>query len=663
MLKDRATRGERLIEELLKRLPKEEFFYFVEPWIVKPDGNETKPDFVVVMRHRGVIIVEVKDWVRLEKGNQREIYIRRSNGAIVPEKNPLRTAQAYAHDLTRCFEQRKELCHRHMGKMKIMFPWVATVALPHISMDIVKKFEESGIWTPTLILGREKLASPETLREAFETLYMPFELKTPLNQEVLNVIRGVIDPEIIVKNDHDEDIGTLTLAQEALMKEPVPSLQSKQMSLFDEETLLSQEAMQVSKNQHTRLVRGVAGSGKTLVLMHRARHLVAEHPDIKMLVMSFNVDLAKNLKKRLQRLDVINFHKVCSQILRETYDGWKSPNNSEGWLQRYAAQELTQLELEAEYVSDEIGWRKDMGLYDNDAYLKIERRGRGQSLSLEKRQIINRIFDKYLKFQETHHWIDWDDVPHLTLEALEEGHPLAGYYDVILIDEAQDFAPTWISIVKKLLRPDGSLFVCDDPTQSLSRYYSWKEKGLEVVGRTRILRVPFRCTRQINLTAYSLIASDPQLNRNEDITRPDLDSNDLLDGEKPVLLKFSDSEKEVAFTEKEIDRLLSQGVPADQIAVLCHNHRHVKRWVHLRQKGHYVESFEKMKGLEFTAVFVPSLHSAFINETTDENISIKRRKIFTAMTRARHTLMLSYQNELPKPLEPILKYVTHENAG
>ncbi|MBZ0307735.1 MAG: UvrD-helicase domain-containing protein, partial [Anaerolineae bacterium] len=382
---------------------------------------------------------------------------------------------------------------------------------------------------------------------------------------------------------------------------------------------------------------------------------------IKMLVMSFNKDLAAILKKRLPEVDVIHFHKVCSQILK-IREMWQSPQSIEGWLQRHAAAEMEQTGLPADYLVYEIAWRKEMEIYDDQTYLRAERKGRGQAITVEKRKVINTIFQKYLEFQESHHWTDWEDIPPMTLEALENGHSLSHYYDAILIDEAQDFAPTWIQVVKKLLKPDGYLFVCDDPTQSLFRYYSWKEKGLEIVGRTRILRTPFRCTRQINYAAYSLIANDALLRKNEEVIIPDLNSPDLLEGEKPTLVQCGTIDSEVKHIEKAIQSLLNQGIPAAQIAVLCHNRHHVKRWVHLRPKGLYVEHFEKMKGLEFTVVFVPSLHSAFDNAANEEESSIIRRKIFTAMTRARHTLMLTYQNEFPTRLEPLLKYVTQEKV-
>lgn len=661
MLKDRTTRGEKLIEELLKKLPKEDYIFFAESMIVPDEGSETNPDFIVISRQKGVIVIEVKDWVKLIRGNKEQIHIERRDGQTVPERNPYLIARGYALDLVDKLKKREELCQRYKGKIILKFPWMASVALPNIPQKVVRQLEDGRIWTKGTIFPREYLSDPQTFQNALMNIPTPqgTQLRASIDEITIDAIRGVIDPQIIVVNEQGEDLGTLTAAQEALMKEPVPALQAQQMPLFDTEKL-SNEATNVATSIHTRLVRGVAGSGKTLILKYRARYLLDQYPEIKMLVTSFNKDLASDLKRHIPDVEVTNFHKVCTKILGKQ---WRSPQKAEKWLEDYAAAEMSQVGLDVEYIADEFGWRKEMELYDTDAYLEIERRGRGQALSMEKRQIINTLFQKYISFQESHGEIDWADVPAMTLKALENEHHMAHQYDAILIDEAQDFAPLWIQVIKKLLKPNGYLFACDDPTQSLFNYYSWKEKGLDVVGRTRSLKVPFRCSRQISYAAYSLIASDPLLVKNEEITRPNLNSREILDGEKPLVINCTNSPQEVKVIENEILSLLSQGVPSEQIAVLCHSRYHLKNWTSVEQKGVYVGSFKQMKGLEFTAVFVPSLHSAFINDNTDESISKTRRKIFTAMTRARHTLVLSYQNELPKPLEPILKYVTHENAG
>ncbi|HRF96939.1 MAG TPA: hypothetical protein PLZ51_17145, partial [Aggregatilineales bacterium] len=66
------------------------------------------------------------------------------------------------------------------------------------------------------------------------------------------------------------------------------------------------------------------------------------------------------------------------------------------------------------------------------------------------------------------------------------------------------------------------MMICDDPSQSIFRNYSWQEKGISVLGRSKVLRVPFRSTREISLVAHTLIERDNQLKLIEDRAEPDL---------------------------------------------------------------------------------------------------------------------------------------------
>lgn len=105
-----------------------------------------------------------------------------------------------------------------------------------------------------------------------------------------------------------------------------------------------------------------------------------------------------------------------------------------------------------------------------------------------------------------------------------------------------------------------------------------------------------------------------------------------------------------------LDNKHKELAPRD-IAVLCHSKRIVKHWASLRNHGVYVDHFDRMKGLEFKHVFVPHLENAFTTAHDAETTSEIRRRIFTAMTRARQYLVLSYSSKLPNQLTPIVPHV------
>lgn len=666
------TYGEKLLNRLLRDLPRKQFFYQYEPQIVTPDGS-SKPDFVIVSASLGVVVLEVKDWTKLQGGDQQLIHIQRTDGTPASFDNPIRVAERYAYDLNRRFEQRAELWEQYKGRKSRKFPWQVMVALPRISQSVIQQFEKKGIWPARTVIGKEALGSAAHLQQAIHNLPWKFKLDQPMSLDILDILREILNPSLVVQNEDSFPVGTLTRTQYSLITEPLQGLLPRQIPLFEDDEL-SSEATGIAENTQVRLVRGVAGSGKTLVLLRRVHHLAEQYPGARILVLTFNVELAKDLKTRLslpeEQVEVAGFHKICRVLLGNR---WQEPVKTRDWLRKREREALQQLDLSTEFVASEFAWRKEFNLWDDASYLEAERKGRGQRLERGKREVINGIFNRYTTFLREETIYDWDDVPFYALEMLNdrtvsEGgeeetqpyHALKAAYDAILIDEAQDFAPSWIRVTRALLKPNGSLFICDDPSQSIFNAYTWPQKGLSVVGRSRILRVPFRSTREISQAAHSLIEADDTLRQTEDRPEPDFTSYELGSGPLPALITCKDSPSEIAFVDEKITELLDAGTPPGHIAILCHAKWHTERWKQWRDQGVYVQYFEKIKGLEFPIVYIPHLHDSFPQPDDADSVSSIRRKLFTAMTRARWRLTLSYQETLPAPLTPLLESTLSE---
>ena len=664
-----STYGETLVADLLNNLPTKEYWFIAEPNIASKRSAYNHPDFVIVSARVGVIVLEVKDWVQIREANQREIIIERRDKSTSTEINPIKTAREYALNLAERFEEIEALLKKHRGKMKLKFPWMYAVALPNIDSKTIQALEKKGIWGDGYIFGREDL-TPARFQTYLTSIQPPWPLQKPLDSTTLDKIRGVLDPHLIISDSDDNPVGIETRRQTALIREPLilePKKTSKnlQPALLPDD-LLSGDAEEVVVNTSVRLVRGVAGSGKSLVLARRAQYLAEQNPDSKLLVLAYNVDLVRDLQRRISgapNLEVTNFHKLCRSIANRklssrdiiSLDNWLENNLSQHYLQSSG--------FSIDFLAQEIEWRKELEIYDGAQYLEVAREGRGKALSKDRRAVFNKIFDHYVHAHHTKALVDWSDVPRLALSELQQGHPMRNSYDIILIDEAQDFAPSWMLVVNKLLKTNGSLFLCDDPTQSLFRSFSWRQKGVSVVGKTKILRVPFRCTKEIIEAAYGLISGDETLSSSTDVTQPDLTSYEMITGETPTLANCRDLYQEVKMVEETALSMVNSGIQADQIAILCHSKRIVKHWAYLRDKGFYVETFNKMKGLEFQVVLLPHLNTAFDRHdmSKDEDfISEIRRKIFTGMTRARATLVMSYHGALPQELKPIEPFVQVE---
>jgi hypothetical protein len=502
----RQTHGERMVASFLNRLPGQYYYPVAEPAIQSRSGTR-RPDFVVVARYLGVAIIEVKDWKEIIQASQSEFRIRRTDGTVQTVPNPERTTLEYARDLASQFQKHEELLGLHQGRTKLVFPWQEVVVLTHIGRNLLAEMEAHHVITPGITLCREDLADLESFEGALTRLPWRFRLKEPLGDIPLRVIRSVIDPEIIIRSPQGDLVGVETIQQQLLIR-ATPSALDLHQELSDDAPLPG-EVQKLVRDPSVRLVRGVAGAGKTLVLVRRARFLKKHFPNQQILVLTFNVDLAADLRQRIDspEITVTTFHKLCAQVLGAD---WRSPIEVSGWLKAYVEDLVERHGLSLDFVADEIKWRKETELFDNEQYLNALRTGRGTKLARTKREIVNQVFDQYLEFQTARNmngrrFFDWEDVPHIVFDLLSDyRHPIRHSFDFVLIDEAQDFAPSWIKVIKLLLKPRGSMLVCDDPTQSLFKYFSWKEKGLNVVGRTSILPVPFRCTREIMLAAFSL---------------------------------------------------------------------------------------------------------------------------------------------------------------
>jgi len=263
------------------------------------------------------------------------------------------------------------------------------------------------------------------------------------------------------------------------------------------------------------------------------------------------------------------------------------------------------------------------------------------------------VVDAYQSYLAKQNLGDWGDLPHLVLQGMQDEKIATGQYDAILIDEAQDFAPVWLRVVRRLLNPDGGLlFLADDPSQSIYRYYSWREKGIPVVGRTRWLRVPYRNTREIYQAAYAVIRDDDVLKRQLEqetgtaVVEPDLANALVRSGPRPEVRCFTSLGAEAVFLRGEVTTLLQGGMAAEQIAVLHRRTPGVRKLKeHLKGLGITIETYHALKGLEFDAVFLPQMQEAFSDGpcSSPEGLSEERRLVYMAMTRARQRLSISYE--------------------
>lgn len=688
-LRDDATYGEtKVLESLTQYLPKEWSVYVECP--LHHDGLERMPDFIVVANF-GLVVLEVKDWVNF-KADRYEVTVRSRSGKVHKETSPVRQAKQFAVILAQMLESEDRLMRRDRGKLKI--PWGYAVVFAHARSRQLQDLRR--LWGDPHVMGLGDLQPRVITRRLKATLPFDYDLR----REDLDAIREVVNPSVSIVVETSEDkVRQITLdeTQESLVteqprvprQEPEAELSvqpaADQLSLVtttdesepsptvtkEEEALPPSEVQALTEDFSVRLVRGVAGSGKTVVLLQRARYLAAQHPQWRIGVLTYNKALQEILRanlKGISQIKVMTFDGLCSALLHDVRP-WSTPANPEGWVNHHADQWPIVRELGSDFVSEEIKWIKDTGVITREAYLEIERKGRGQGLLRggRQREALWEVLEAYDTWLADTGTCDWADLPHLVQQAIAEGAITPDGFDAVLVDEAQDFAPSWFSVIKQLVNPEtGVLFLTDDPSQSIFRRFSWREKGVEVVGRTRWLRVPYRNTREIYEAAYEVIKDDPvlqqELTERDGALVPDLTSQHLRRGPRPELRQFRSTDDEATFIGSQVAWLMqTAGYDAREIAVLSRRRTGgVNRLKHaLRGTGIRVESYRKLKGLEFEVVFLTALESFFGSgmESSEQRLSSERRVVYMAMTRARERLYLTCNGQWPKPLTPVLQFV------
>jgi hypothetical protein len=676
---DKATAGEkRVLGSLTKSLP-DDFTVYVECPLHDED-IERMPDFIVLTPF-GVIVLEVKDWVEIVEADKYYATIRTRKGEVHRHKNPVNQARDFAHILARKLQKEPRLLE---GARTLKVPWGYAAVLPNLPTAVITQLKRP--WGRNHVMGKPDL-NPGVARKRLEaTLPQVYRLR----KADIRCVKGVINPVVLIKTDPSRPPVVLDDEQERIVTEK-PSLQpveekakrARQEALFpaqpeepepDEEKerrvrARPPELDRLTRSCSIRLVRGVAGSGKTLVLTQRARYLAAQHPEWRIGVCTYNRRLAESLRASLKgasNVKAVNFHRLCSGLLQD-YIRWSDPCDPEGWIKNRRNEWPIIDELGVEYVTDEVRWIKELGVTSRAEYLEMDRKGRERGLLRGGRQReevydVLSAYEDWLQDEETY---DWADVPFMVLEGIQAGKIRPEPFDAVLIDEAQDFAPSWIEVLKHLLRAQGGLiFMADDPSQSIYRYYSWEEKGIPVVGRTRWLRIPYRNTREIYQAAYEVIRDDETLRKHLEqemgITlEPDLTSEYLRSGPRPQIRKFKSEADEFDFIAREIRWLLRNGVDARQMAVLHRRRSGVRKLQsHLRGLGVDAATFHSLKGLEFDTVFITQAQYGFPESimASEHALSEERRLFYMSMTRARQRLYMSYQDRWPEPLAPVRKH-------
>jgi superfamily I DNA/RNA helicase len=501
-----------------------------------------------------------------------------------------------------------------------------------------------------------------------------------LDTDQVQAVRRILYPEVSIPMPAIAQLPLLDLDQEQIAK-----------SYLDAE--LVGDGQTLVRDLTARLVRGVVGSGKSLILLYRARYLAEVNESWQIAILTFNRSLGGHLRRKAQalgvpmeRVRIQNFHAWARGILEEAHS-WPT-NLVSGARARSVLRKAQQTVPESkafpeEFLIEEIQWLKGHRVLDWDRYKSVPRVGRGVGLNVDQRAVVFKLLEAYRQELSNQGAHDWEDVPLLILDGIERGQIQGGQYHAILIDEAQDFWPSWFQVTLKMLRPETNmLFLVADTAQKIYRSaFSWKELGIELRGkRVRILKRSYRNTSEILQTAYAIIR-DEEFLREEDgfVSTPELNHPASGHGPLPIILAKDDSVQELGAIVTELKRLREIGYAYRDILLTTFRRDTVERMVRAlaaagiqavavddhnwewAKDAVTVSTLHSAKGMEYRVVFVCSLNE--LTKTADEDdLAQNKRLLYVGMTRARELLYLTYHGVAPEwalaKLLPVLEQLS-----
>ncbi|MFV0460307.1 MAG: UvrD-helicase domain-containing protein [Actinomycetales bacterium] len=428
-------------------------------------------------------------------------------------------------------------------------------------------------------------------------------------------------------------------------------------------------------------LRGAAGTGKTVLALHRAAWLAHIRPD-RILVTGFVKTIPAVMKGLYQslapesasRVDFMSVHAVAGRLLGEAgvhpriSDHGGRLEFERAWSRVGVRGLLSRGPLDRDYWREEIdAVIKGRGLTDFDAYAALRRVGRRYPLSAEQRVA---VWDLYLAYQQclqARGEVDFNDVL-IQAEQFARRERPGSRYGTVIVDEVQDLTCVGLRLLHNLVgdAADGLLLVGDGQQAIYPGGFTLAEAGVDVRGRSTVLRRNYRNTVEILAAAQRVVAGD-RFSDLDDLE--ELGQRDVIvtrHGPEPAFVTSTSRAAVDRALVEEIDRIRElPGRDLAGIGVLVPGGSDVHRYLGLLAKRRIpamnledyqgrpvakvkVGTYHRAKGLDFAHVLLPGwrLPEAKRGDTESESalrerVERDRRTLFVAMTRARDELWLA----------------------
>jgi len=587
----RCDTGERAVLHQLKRCLSDDYMV----WHNVPIGPKARqPDFVILSPRRGLLILEVKHWAwgTVLGFNRDSVELSLEDGPKTTV-HPLSQARGYAMELNSVLESDPVLLQDQdpfRGKSRVPYGWGCV--LSNIRRKQVDGTDIAEVFPEAKTLLRDDLAEdiePYEFEKRLWGMYAGWSPQ-PLTLPQRDRVRWHLFPEVRVQ-------------QGSLFNERVGTAGAKLPDLLQVMDLQQEQIARTLGEGH-RVIHGVAGSGKTMILVFRAQQLAAAaRPDQPILVLCYNRTLAQRIATLLRERGVDE-----NLVMARTFHAW-----CQDMVRAYQLDAPRDLQGDAYWQAlvQTVNRAVQTGLVPGGQYLAL-------------------LIDETHDFDET--WLQM---------AARMVNPASNSL-LVLYDDAQ------------------SIY------QKQRRKFSFASVGIQAQGRTSVLKLNYRNTAEVLALAMqcaaSLVAERPET---EDAVQTVQPSTAGRRGPLPVLIEAANPAEEAELIAERITKAVSEGKSLNDIAVLFRTRIRVEGVSRaLQRKGIAVQAIQAQgatrfdwskpsvklitlhsaKGLEFPLVVIAGLDSM---PWRDEPLEEEVRLLYVGMTRSTHELVLSTAGRSP----------------
>jgi mRNA-degrading endonuclease RelE of RelBE toxin-antitoxin system len=435
-------------------------------------------------------------------------------------------------------------------------------------------------------------------------------------------------------------------------------------------------------------VLGGAGTGKTVVAMHRAKWLAENRftkPTDRIFFTTYTRNLAIDIENNLSK---ICSPEIMSRIFVENIDSWVinflkqegikarivyDNDLDELWSQAYTIAP----EFSLAFYQDE--WREVIQPYNVKTlkeYLKAPRVGRGTRLNRVKKAEIWHVFAEFNSLLQEKGWKDRQTAIRDACSLLKNKQGETLPFKTVIVDEAQDMGTEAFSLLRAMI-PAGKndLFIVGDPHQRIYQHkVTLSHSGIEIRGRSSRLRLNYRTTDEIRKWA-SLVLSGYNF---DDLDGGQNDLNDyrsLLHGKEPSVRGFKTFDEEVQYLAEQIKRIEQEENTFSSSCLILRTRSLIKSYsealstlgiqtcqIHrsqaddLTNPGLRIATMHRVKGLQFEYVLLAGLTKnelppkRILDRLSDNRarltlIERDRCLLHVAATRAKKEVLVTYHGQ------------------